>query len=258
MVGAGAGSGESPERAEQHQGRPAAAAGLTLAQQVGQTTLLSFDGNSPPAYVRAALQEGHVAGVILFGGNVVSQEQLRSLTRQLQLAAGDAALVATDQEGGSIRIIRFAAPRTGQAVQSTPGAAPAAARAAARDLRSLGVNVNLAPVADVATFPGSFAAGRAYPGDSRAVAALVRAAVEAYRAGRVASTVKHFPGLGPARENTDDAAVTIDLPRPELDPGLEPFRAAIGAGAPLVMVSHALYPALDGRWIVSQSPLAIG
>jgi beta-N-acetylhexosaminidase len=70
----------------------------------------------------------------------------------------------------------------------------------------------------------------------------------------VLPTVKHFPGFGRASENTDDEPVTIDASRAELETDLEPFRAAIDADAPIVMVSHALYPALDGEHIASQSP----
>ena len=67
----------------------------------------------------------------------------------------------------------------------------------------------------------------------------------------MATTIKHFPGLGEATENTDDVSVTIDTPRAGL--ALGPFEAGIEAGAPLVMVSHALYPALDDEAIASQS-----
>jgi beta-N-acetylhexosaminidase len=75
------------------------------------------------------------------------------------------------------------------------------------------------------------------------------------RAGGVAATAKHFPGLGRAQVNTDDASVTV---AGALTPDLVPFRAAVEARAPLVMLSHALYPALDARRIASQSPRIVG
>jgi beta-N-acetylhexosaminidase len=112
------------------------------------------------------------------------------------------------------------------------------------------VNVNLAPVADVAQ-PGSVMAGRAFTGD---VPAQVVAASRELRDAGVLPTVKHFPGFGRAIENTDDAPVTIDASREELETDLEPFAAAIDADVPLVMASHALYPALDAQHIASQSP----
>ena len=224
---------------------------LTLRQQVGQIVVLAFGGTEPPEYVTRALRERRTAGVILFGGNVESPRQLRALTGSLQRAAAGGALVMTDQEGGPIRIVPFAAPSVGQASQDSEAAAAREARDAARDLRRLGVNVNLAPVADVPSVPGAALGGRAFPGDAATIARRVRSAVGAYRAGRVGATVKHFPGLGAASENTDDAPVTVN----RFGAGdLEPFKAAIGAGAPLVMASHALYPSLDRDRIASQSP----
>jgi len=96
--------------------------------------------------------------------------------------------------------------------------------------------------------------GRAFPGGAEQVAALTAAAVRGYRGTRVAATVKHFPGLGAAAENTDDAPVTlVRTPQQLLGEDLPPFRAAIGARVPLVMASHALYPSLDGDAIASQS-----
>lgn len=253
VAGCGSGGGEprpgtQPSTAS---GRPAPRAGLSPAQQVGQAVILSFDGPSVPDYVERALREGRVAGVILFSDNVVSADQLRALTARLQRAARGSALVMVDQEGGPVRIVPFAAPAAGQATQGTAEEAREAARSGARDLRRLGVNVNLAPVADLPTIPGAALAGRSFTGDAATVASRVREAVRGLRSARMGATAKHFPGLGGATVNTDDAPATI----PEFQTTeLEPFRAAVRAGAPLVMASHGLYPQLDPAHIASQSP----
>ena len=233
--------------------RPAAAA-----RAVGELLILRFAGRRAPAYVTRALRDGRAAGVVLFADNVEGPRQLRRLTAQLQRAARGDALVCTDQEGGAVRNVPWAGPASPQPSQSTPALASGAARDAARALRGAGVNVNLAPVADVPSGAAPVLAGRAFPGEPRRVAALMRAALEGYREGRVAATVKHFPGLGAAGANTDDAAVTITASAAELERrDLEPFRAAAAARAPLVMASHALYPALDRERIASQSPLVL-
>ena len=252
-------SREGPTAPSAPSTRPAAAPrpvdSLSLRRQVGQLVVLSFRGLRAPDYVDRILRDGTAAGVVLFGGNVASPAQLRSLTRSLQRASGRAALIATDQEGGSIRIVRFAASDLGQAQQRTPDAARAEARSTGSDLRSYGINVNLAPIADVAAGQSSILRGRVYPGEAREVAARVGAATAAYTRAGVAATVKHFPGFGAATANTDDRPVTIDA-TPEVlrQRELVPFRAAIAAGAPLVMASHALYPRLDAQRIASQSP----
>jgi beta-N-acetylhexosaminidase len=229
------------------------APGLSLRQQLGQLIVSSFDETELPDYIRRRLRAGETAGVILFGRNMESETGLRRLTTAVQRASPGGALVAADQEGGVIRTVPFAGPRAGQSEQGDPREVRALAREAARELRRLGVNLNLAPVADVAT-PGGALAGRSFPGSPDEVGHLVAAGTRGMAAGRVAATAKHFPGLGAAAANTDDAPVTIAGDRAELEPrDLPPFRAAIEAGTPLVMASHALYPAYDPADIASQS-----
>ncbi len=231
-----------------------AAAKLSLRRQAGQLVVMRFNGPGPPAYVASALRGGRAAGVILFKDNIASRADLKRLVRTLQRAAGGSALVTTDQEGGAIRNLPWAGPAAGQAAAATPARATTDARAAARDLHATGVNVNLAPVGDVAASAGSVMRGRAFPGDAQQVAALTAATVRGYRGTHVAATVKHFPGLGAATENTDDAPVSLTrTPTQLLGEDLPPFRAAIAAHVPLVMASHALYPSLDPDAIASQS-----
>ncbi|MGI8749625.1 MAG: glycoside hydrolase family 3 N-terminal domain-containing protein [Thermoleophilaceae bacterium] len=236
-------------------GRPSPAARLSLERRVGELLVMSFDEREAPAYILRRLRTGQGTGVVLFTKNAPDPATARALTSRLQKAAGGSALVATDQEGGSIRTLAFAAPEASQGRLGSASAAGQAARDTARGLRASGVNVNLAPVADVAGSPGSVVSGRAFPGDGRAVAGLTGAATRAYDRERVGATAKHFPGLGRAAKNTDDASVAVAASKAALeDTDLVPFRAAIRAGTPLIMSSHALYPALDPRRIASQSP----
>jgi beta-N-acetylhexosaminidase len=104
---------------------------------------------------------------------------------------------------------------------------------------------------------GAALASRAYSRDPARVSRAVAAAVRGWRASGVAPTAKHFPGLGGATVNTDHGSATIGGGAPTAA-DLAPFRAAIAAGVPLVMSSHALYPALDRRRIASQSPAILG
>jgi beta-N-acetylhexosaminidase len=214
---------------------------LSLRQQVGQLTISSFQGTRPPAYVRRRLRAGETAGVILFGFNAGTPAQWRRLTGAVQRNARNGALVMVDQEGGEVRTVGWAGPAAGQPLQGSPAAVRRSARVAALQLRGAGVNVNLAPVADT---PTGVMSSRAF---ARDVAASTKAAIAGMWSARLAATAKHFPGLGGAQVNTDDAGTTSAA---ELDP----FRAAVDAGVPLMMLSHALYPALDPNRIASQSP----
>ena len=245
MLLAGCGGHGETERSEPQPPAPNAGRPTPLRELAGAPIVFSFAGTTLPAYARDILRERRAAGVILFGDNVSSPGQLRALTRSIRRAAGGHALICTDQEGGPVRIVPFAAPSRAPAEQGTPALAYASARAAAHQVRRLGIDVVLAPVLDVAQ-PGSALAARAYPGGAAEVARLGAAALRGYRAGGAKATAKHFPGLGAAAHNTDDAAVTTTG-------NLIPFRAAVGMGVPLVMVSHALYPALDPAHIASQS-----
>jgi beta-N-acetylhexosaminidase len=252
LVGAAAGGqGDPPRQTPQ---APVALQGLTPAQEAGSVIVLQFTGTSAPAYVRRALRERRAAGAILFRHNVSSPAQLRRLSRTLQRAASGRALLMLDQEGGEIRNIPWAPPERPPSELRTASAATANGRGAARALRRHGLNVNLAPVADVASVPGSVMRGRAFPGDGDTVARLVRANLRGYAGTGVLPTVKHFPGLGASTINTDFDSATVNRLGAR---DLRPFRAAIAADVPLVMSSHALYPQLDGRRIASQSPVVL-
>lgn len=264
-LGAGTG-GESDERGETG---PAASPGepgaggrsrsavsrLSLRRQVGQVLISSFDGAERPDYIRRRLAAGETAGVILFGRNAGDAAGMRALTESLQAPARGRALVMVDQEGGDIRTLPYAGPEASQPLQGSPAQIRRTARETGRQLRAAGVNVNLAPVADLPR-PGSVMAGRAFAGDAQAVAGATRAAVRGLQETGVAATAKHFPGLGGSATNTDDASATVPGP---LTDDLGPFRAAIAAGAELVMVSHALYPDRDADALASQSrPIVTG
>jgi beta-N-acetylhexosaminidase len=254
-VGAGGGGQESeaPESPEvERQERLLEAVDrLSLRQQVGQLIVSSFPDPSVPDYIRRRLRARETAGVILFGFNAGPPAEWQRLTGSLQRHARGRALVMVDQEGGEIRTVSWAGPSAGQPQQGDPEAVRRTARASGRQLRRAGVNVNLAPVADVPGGPAPVMGFRAFAGDARGIAARTRAALEGMRAAGVAATAKHFPGLGRAQVNTDDGSATVAGP---LTGDLIPFRAAVDAGAPLIMLSHAVYPALDTERIASQSP----
>ena len=261
-VGGGSDDGEKRgrERAEASQapGPKKGVDRLSLERQVGELLLMSFDETEPPDYIRRRLKNGEGAGVIIFTKNTPDPDSAAELTQELQRAAGGDALVAADQEGGTIRSVPLAEPESAQPSLATAEEAGDSASAGAEDLKAAGVNINLAPVADVSADSASVIVGRAYPGDAETVAPLVEASVSAYNDAGVASTAKHFPGLGLATENTDDVSVAITATADDLrELELPSFQAAVDADVPLVMASHALYPGLDQNRIASQSPQVI-
>jgi beta-N-acetylhexosaminidase len=251
---------------------PRLASRLNTSQLAGQRVIYSYRGLTPPAALLQLIRQGEAAGVIFFAGNIASPAQLATVARELQQANLSPAnpvhaplLLMTDQEGGEVR--RLPGPPVLSEKQVGQSARPAtqarlAGTGAAANLRSAGLNVNLAPVLDVYRSAGDFLDqyGRSYSTDPRQVAQLGADFITAQQAGGVAATAKHFPGLGAAArpQDTDLRPVTLGVPRSALR-GVDelPYQAAIAARVKLVMLSWAVYPALDPARPAGLSPAIV-
>ena len=216
----------------------------------GGMVLCSFSGAVLPQWALDRLHAGLSAGLLLYQRNLASEAQAAANGQAAQAAALSSpvalpAIVATDQEGGIVARIPGPPSSSAAAMGVRPAAdVQAEGRATADLLLRWGVNTDLAPVADVAR-PGTFEARarRSFSGDPAVAAGGVTAFVSGLRAGGVAATLKHFPGLGAASANTDHANGVVDVPAADLDTvDLVPFRAGIGAGAQLVMVAERGVP----------------
>jgi beta-N-acetylhexosaminidase len=238
-----------------------AAAAVSVARLAGATMISPLTG-PPGAAFLARVRAGELGGVILVGHGW-SNAAMAATTRQLQAAACNAGaplLIGADQEGGAVRRLPWAAPFDTPAalgLADDPARVEREASAAAAALRQAGVDVDFAPVADTVSSAKSFLGSRSFGGDPAVVGSLVAAFVQGLQAGGIAATAKHFPGLGTATVNTDNRAVTIRAAPGILERNLDPFRSAIAAGAKLVMISSAAYPAFDpsGRPAVFSRPI---
>jgi beta-N-acetylhexosaminidase len=221
---------------------------------IGQRLVVAMSGQQASPALLGRIRRGEIGGIVLFGFNIASPSQLQRLTAQLQGAARAAGrpplLIATDQEGGGVRRLPWAGPSESASVlgRSSTAQITREALVVGQALKAAGVDVDLAPVADVPA-AGSFMAAdrRTFAATAPLVAKDVVAFARGLAAAHVAATVKHFPGIGRATRNTDLNEVEITASRSALDRDLQPFRAAVGAGAPLVMISNATYPALDSK-----------
>ena len=234
---------------------------LTPIQLAGQRVIYSFSGTTVPSDLLTLIREGQVGGVIFFSSNVTSVAQLAGVTKQLDEAQQASPvhlplLLMTDQEGGQVRRIAGGQPTSSELAigeSANPSqAATAAGTGAAQTLTSAGLNVNLAPVLDVYAAPGNFIDQyqRSYSSDPSVVSTAGSAFITAQQQGGVAATAKHFPGLGTAAtsEDTDNEPVTLYEPLAQLRAVDElPYKAAIASGVDLIMVSWAVYPALDAN-----------
>ena len=218
--------------------------------------MLAFDGVTLPEAMRRRLEERPAAGVTLFRhANVQEPGQLRELTDAIQRLAPDDLpfLVAIDQEGGQLAGLGAAStPFAGAMALGAVGDADLAERVGAaigRELRAAGVNVNYAPVCDLATNPANPGLGvRAFGDDPGATAELVAAFVRGLASSGVAAALKHFPGMGEIGADTHHGSVATEVDA-ELIRARElvPFRSGMAAGASMVMCGHAAVDALTGR-----------
>ncbi len=236
---------------------------LSASQQLGQLFMVGFDANASLGSLDRLVRSSHVGNVIYLGGWDGAAKVNRTSEHLQGLVSGKSTgdvglLIAADQEGGEVHQLRgdgFTRPPSAkkQATMSS-GALTRAATGWARELKAAGVNVNLAPVTD--TVPSDIGRanepigryGRQYGSDPETVERASAAFLKGMLAGGVEGTVKHFPGLGRIRSNTDfsSTGITDDVTDTN-DPYLQPFAAGVEAGAGLVMVGSARYTKLDPK-----------
>jgi beta-N-acetylhexosaminidase len=212
--------------------------------------MLGFQGRELPAELVDLLGRG-LSGVALYPRNFRGPHELLWLTTAIRKAASGRVLIGIDQEGGTK--FSLGEPFTPWPSPSDlgllgdPGTVEQIARATAVELRAIGINLNFAPMLDLATNPDSpVTSGRSFGSDPERVAQMGCAYLRGLQAEGILACAKHFPGHG-------DAAVDPHLDLPQFNGTrnrlmtreLVPFTAAIRAGVPLIMTAHILLPQID-------------
>jgi beta-N-acetylhexosaminidase len=224
---------------------------------LGQLLVVGFDGPAVTPEVAELIRQHQVGGIILFSRNVRDTQQTLALTSQLQALARDAGhrsplLIAIDQENGVVRRLgRGATIFPGSmalGATGSEGLAHDVALATGRELRALGINLNLAPVLDINNNPDNPVIGvRSFGEDPAQVARFGVAAMRGLQEASVLTSVKHFPGHGDTAVDSHQALPTIPHTLQRLDDvELVPFRAALAAGVDSVMIAHVALPQLMG------------
>ena len=213
----------------------------------GDVLVVGLPGPSVGADEVRMLQDLRPAGVILFARNVEDEAQVRALTSRVRELV-DRPLVLIDQEGGRVDRLRKLRGRSAalrDLAREGLAAVETAAAETASVLRSLGINVNCAPVLDLDEGIEANGIGDRSPGaDPEVVATMALAILEAHEREGIATTLKHFPGLGRTGEDSHFVRPTVTATLSELrQSDLVPFRRLIDR-APAVMVSHAAFPRL--------------
>jgi beta-N-acetylhexosaminidase len=226
---------------------------MTLREAIGQLFILGFEGDEPSEVLETFVRDLSPGGLILFGRNLGSPEEIAALTNALQVASSTPLFFAIDQEGG--KVARLHAPFTQWPSAEAVGAAGSAelthaiAASIARELMAVGINMNMGPVLDVLTNPANpVMAGRSYGSDPDMVARHGIAFFKGLAEQGVIAVGKHFPGHGDTTVDSHLALPVVAHDRDRLSAvELVPFAAAISAGIPALMTAHLLIPALDSK-----------
>ena len=240
-------------------------AGMTLKQLIGQRFVTFLDGPEITAEEDRLVRRGLVGGFIIYPQNVVDRGQVADLTSELQRTAasgspGVGLLLAADQEGGRVAALRlsdmprFPAARS-WARHEDEAYVEAASYVVNRELRSVGINMNFAPVLDVYEHADDSIIGdRAFAADPELVSRLGRAYLRGADRAGVIAVPKHFPGHGSTAVDSHGRLPVVGLSPQELyGRHLGPFRAAVDSGAEAIMTAHLLLPALDPEHPVTLS-----
>ncbi|MFC6237524.1 glycoside hydrolase family 3 protein [Longivirga aurantiaca] len=215
-----------------------------------RTLMPGFAGTVVPVWLDAALRDG-LGSVCLYGSNVVDVEQLTGLCADLRSRSPQVVL-ATDEEGGDVTRLHYrtGSPYVGNGVLGRLDdldATRAQAAWIARDLRGVGIQLDLGPVVDVNSSDDNPVIGsRSFGADPDLVARHSAAWVEALQAGGVAACAKHFPGHGDTTADSHHALPVVDVDADLLRRReLAPFAAVVQAGAASVMTAAIMVPSVD-------------
>ncbi|WP_055535651.1 beta-N-acetylhexosaminidase, partial [Streptomyces graminilatus] len=223
---------------------------VDLDEAVHRCLVAGFDGTSGVPHTLKRLIDRGLGGVILFTRNVRDAEQVRRLTDELRALRPDL-LIAIDNEGGGVGHLAAAgAPEVpgsyALGVVDDPDLTARCADALAGHLASLGITVSYAPVADLQRHPGNpIVRTRSFGADPELAARHLRAWITATEARGIASCAKHFPGHGGTVTDSHHEIAVDRRSYDEIRADVEPFRAAVAAGVPMLMSAHVVYPALD-------------
>lgn len=237
---------------------------LSIRDQIGQLFMVGFLGTSVTPDLAAFIKEYKPGGVILFSRNLESVEQIVELTNALQACSPHSPLlIAIDQEGG--RVSRLPKgftifPPCGVLGRcNSTELAYAAAATIAKEVRSVGVNMNMAPVLDVNCNPANPVIGdRAFGTTPDVVCELGLATAAGLQDNKVVACGKHFPGHGDTSVDSHKKLPVVEASRERLEAiEFPPFRLAVAQGVASLMTAHVLYPALDKELPATLSPAII-
>ena len=245
---------------------------MSMSERVGQLLMVAVSSSGIGGSDAAIIERTRAGSVLLLGNSTAGMQAIQGVVAEVRDASrspeGVKVMLAADQEGGLVQRLRgpgFARiPSAAAQAEQTDARLRSNASEWGRQLKEAGIDANLAPVADVV--PTSMVwmnkpigqLRRGYGRSPNTVAAKVTAFTEGMNQAGIATAVKHFPGLGRVRGNTDYMTRVVDKRTTRHDAALGGFQAAINAGVDMVMVSSAFYSKIDDEHRAAFSSVIMG
>jgi beta-N-acetylhexosaminidase len=245
---------------------------MSMSERVGQLLMVAVSSSGIGGSDAAIIERTRAGSVLLLGNSTAGMQAIQGVVAEVRDASrspeGVKVMLAADQEGGLVQRLRgpgFARiPSAAVQAKQTDARLRRNASEWGRQLKEAGIDANLAPVADVV--PTSMVwmnkpigqLRRGYGRSANTVAAKVTAFTEGMNQAGIATAVKHFPGLGRVRGNTDYMTRVVDKRTTRHDAALGGFQAAINAGVDMVMVSSAFYSKIDDEHRAAFSSVIMG
>ncbi|MCL2586459.1 MAG: hypothetical protein FWE35_28860 [Streptosporangiales bacterium] len=243
---------------------------LTEAQRVGQLFLVGMSGDSAGSATATAERQYHFGSMLFAANTSAGAQQVATTTKFVQSLAtpadtgGVRFFVAANQEGGQVQNLKGAGfpdmPAATAQGQLSPSQLQGEAAEWGKDLKAAGVNLDLAPVMDVVP-PGTASSNapigqldREFGSTAAGNGAHGAAFIKGMTSAGVATSGKHFPGLGKVAGNTDFTANVVDTSTAPNDPDLATYRYAAQAGVPFMMIATATYKEIDPSHMAAFSP----
>ena len=222
---------------------------MTVEEKIGQLLLFGFSGTSLNADIQNLIETKYIGGVLLLGKNIQNMQQLKKLNNDLQSISQLPLFIAVDQEGGSVaRIQESSKTNISQRYLQGEKQICDISVQRAKMLKELGINMNLAPVAEYITNNSSFMYERTFSGSRQEVAQKVYSAVKGYVDSKMISTVKHFPGHDNQSKDTHSTIAQVNISPQQWDEYIYTFKYPIDKGiVDVIMVGHIKFPKIDDK-----------
>jgi len=240
---------------------------LTMRTYIGALFMMGIPGPELDKVTKEIIIEFGIGGIILFSKNIKDPFQLASLCKELQdisIKAHKVPLfIGIDQEGGRVSRLNFPFTQFPGNIHMANTEDPIKevdrfAKVVSHEMSLVGINMNMAPVLDVCYPCPEFLKERSFGDDPNKVAMLGEVIIKRFYKERIICVGKHFPGLGLSNTDPHHELPVININYDELkNRHIYPFKRAISAGVPCIMVSHAIYTEIDPDLPISISPKAV-